>query len=136
MGTITLQDYEQEHGCFPPAYVPDENGRPMHSWRVLSLPYLEEPSLYYYTTGWIGAFADGSVKLLNNLISRDALEAATTVGGGEDTPTLSEAGMVRRYVRIQPTISLIIFTLVVVAPLFWLPAHVHRQQVEKAQRTG
>jgi hypothetical protein len=38
--------YHQEHGCFPPAYLADEHGEPMHSWRVLLLPYLGEQKLY------------------------------------------------------------------------------------------
>lgn len=43
---IALHNYHDVHGSFPPAYIPDENGRPMHSWRVLVLPYLEEQFLY------------------------------------------------------------------------------------------
>ncbi len=35
-----MLSYEADHGCFPPAYIADENGKPMHSWRVLLLPYL------------------------------------------------------------------------------------------------
>jgi hypothetical protein len=35
-----LRQYEAFNGCFPPAYIPDQHGRPMHSWRVLLLPYL------------------------------------------------------------------------------------------------
>ena len=31
---------------FPPAYVADESGKPMHSWRVLLLPFLDQPDLY------------------------------------------------------------------------------------------
>ena len=38
--------YEDAHGTFPPAYLADENGRPMHSWRVLILPYLDRQDLY------------------------------------------------------------------------------------------
>ena len=30
----------------PPPYVADANGKPMHSWRVLLLPYLGEKALY------------------------------------------------------------------------------------------
>ena len=44
--TIAMQMYEEDHGTLPPAYVADENGKPMHSWRVLLLPYLEEQRLY------------------------------------------------------------------------------------------
>jgi prepilin-type processing-associated H-X9-DG protein len=38
--------YEQEHGTLPPACTRDANGRPLHSWRTLLLPYLEERALY------------------------------------------------------------------------------------------
>lgn len=41
-----MQQYHAEHGRFPPAYVADAKGKPMHSWRVLLLPYLGERSLY------------------------------------------------------------------------------------------
>jgi hypothetical protein len=38
---IALQNYLSVYGSFPPAYVADSHGRPMHSWRVLILPYFE-----------------------------------------------------------------------------------------------
>ena len=43
---LAFKRYHDEHGCFPPAYLADENGKPMHSWRVLILPQLGEESLY------------------------------------------------------------------------------------------
>ncbi len=43
---LAMHNYHDEHGCFPPAYVPDQDGKPMHSWRVLLLPYLEREDLY------------------------------------------------------------------------------------------
>ncbi len=43
---LALHAYHQANGCFPPAYVADKNGKPMHSWRVLILPFLEEAPLY------------------------------------------------------------------------------------------
>ena len=43
---LALHNYHDHYGCFPPAYIADENGKPMHSWRVLLLPYLEEEDLY------------------------------------------------------------------------------------------
>jgi hypothetical protein len=45
---MALLAYEAEHGHFPPAAVTDSAGQPMHSWRVLILPYLgpEEQALY------------------------------------------------------------------------------------------
>ncbi len=43
---LGLLEYADAHTCFPPAYVADEQGRPMHSWRVHILPYIEEKALY------------------------------------------------------------------------------------------
>ena len=43
---IALHKYHDEFGSFPPAVVRDKVGRPMHSWRVLLLPFLEEQELY------------------------------------------------------------------------------------------
>jgi prepilin-type N-terminal cleavage/methylation domain-containing protein len=41
-----LQAYHDQYGSFPPAYLGDEAGRPMHSWRVLILPQLGYRQLY------------------------------------------------------------------------------------------
>ncbi|MGL5098318.1 MAG: DUF1559 domain-containing protein [Planctomycetia bacterium] len=41
-----LHAYHNEYQCYPPAYVADENGKPMHSWRVLILPHLGRRDLY------------------------------------------------------------------------------------------
>ena len=43
---LGLQDYGDKCGCLPPPYVPDKNGKPMHSWRVLVLPYIQQGGLY------------------------------------------------------------------------------------------
>jgi prepilin-type processing-associated H-X9-DG protein len=43
---LGLHNYHDVHGCFPPAYVADEKGKPKHSWRVLILPYIEQQPLY------------------------------------------------------------------------------------------
>jgi prepilin-type processing-associated H-X9-DG protein len=43
---LALHNYHEKYGTFPPAFIADEIGRPMHSWRVLLLPFLEEQSLY------------------------------------------------------------------------------------------
>lgn len=44
--TMALQNYHDMYGSFPPAYIADAEGRPMHSWRVLILPYLDEDPIY------------------------------------------------------------------------------------------
>ena len=41
-----MHDYHGKNKHFAPAYVADENGKPMHSWRVLLLPMLEQQALY------------------------------------------------------------------------------------------
>ncbi len=43
---LALHSYEQAHGVFPPAHSVDANGKPLHSWRTLILPYLEQDTLY------------------------------------------------------------------------------------------
>ena len=43
---MALLNYEQAHHEFPPAYTVDENGKRLHSWRALILPYIEENDLY------------------------------------------------------------------------------------------
>ena len=43
---LALHNYHERYGSFPPAYVADETGRPIHSWRVLLLPFLEQQGLY------------------------------------------------------------------------------------------
>ena len=44
--TIALNAYASEHHALPPAYTVDANGRPLHSWRTLILPYLQQDALY------------------------------------------------------------------------------------------
>jgi prepilin-type processing-associated H-X9-DG protein len=43
---LAFHNYHDVYGSVPPAYLPDENGQPMHSWRVLLLPFLEQEALY------------------------------------------------------------------------------------------
>jgi prepilin-type processing-associated H-X9-DG protein len=43
---VAMHNYHDVNGAFPPAYVADPNGKPMHSWRVLILPYVEGGPLY------------------------------------------------------------------------------------------
>jgi len=43
---VALHAYHDQYGSFPPAWLADENGKPLHSWRVLLLPFLGEEELY------------------------------------------------------------------------------------------
>lgn len=43
---LAMQSYYDVNKEFPPAYIADANGKPMHSWRVLILPFMEHYDLY------------------------------------------------------------------------------------------
>lgn len=43
---LALHNYHDKYNCFPPQYLADAEGKPMHSWRVILLPYLDESALY------------------------------------------------------------------------------------------
>jgi hypothetical protein len=54
---IGVLNYYDVNKAFPPAFVTDANGEPMHSWRVLILPYVEEAVLhrkYNFNEPWNG----------------------------------------------------------------------------------
>ena len=43
---LGLINYESAYNAFPPAYTVDASGRPLHSWRTLILPFMEQSPLY------------------------------------------------------------------------------------------
>ena len=43
---LALQAYHEVYGHLPPAVVRDRDGRPLYSWRVEVLPFLEQNALY------------------------------------------------------------------------------------------
>jgi hypothetical protein len=46
--TLAMLIYEKQHGTLPPAWTVDKDGKPLHSWRVLLLPYLGEEAKKLY----------------------------------------------------------------------------------------
>ncbi|MDY0167245.1 MAG: DUF1559 domain-containing protein [Thermoguttaceae bacterium] len=44
--TLAMFLYECHHGTLPPAWSVDAAGNPLHGWRVLLLPYLDQEELY------------------------------------------------------------------------------------------
>lgn len=42
-----LLTYHDDYGVLPPAYTVDSEGKPLHSWRTLLLPYLDRKGLYH-----------------------------------------------------------------------------------------
>lgn len=54
---MAVANYHDQHKNLPPAYVPDAQGKPAHSWRMLLLPYLEQAHLqrrYDFDAPWNG----------------------------------------------------------------------------------
>ncbi|MHB1557699.1 MAG: DUF1559 family PulG-like putative transporter [Isosphaeraceae bacterium] len=43
---LAVANYHSTYGCYPPVYIADRDGRPMHSWRVLILLFLGQQELY------------------------------------------------------------------------------------------
>ncbi|MDR1053460.1 MAG: DUF1559 domain-containing protein, partial [Planctomycetaceae bacterium] len=43
---LGFHSYNDAHDELPPLYTVDANGKPLHSWRVLILPYIGEEELY------------------------------------------------------------------------------------------
>jgi len=43
---LAMHNYHDAHGHFPPAAIYSKDGKPLLSWRVLLLPYLEQENLY------------------------------------------------------------------------------------------
>jgi hypothetical protein len=43
---LAILNYESAMGRFPASYTADEQGKPLFSWRVRILPYIEEQNLY------------------------------------------------------------------------------------------
>jgi prepilin-type processing-associated H-X9-DG protein len=43
---LALYNYEQMYHALPPAHTVDAEGQPLHSWRTLILPFLEQEPLY------------------------------------------------------------------------------------------
>ncbi len=43
---LALHNYHDKYKSLPPAYTVDRHGKPLHSWRVLILPFIEQQKLY------------------------------------------------------------------------------------------
>lgn len=43
---LALHNYHDVFHALPPAYTVDADGKPLHSWRTLILPYLDQKALY------------------------------------------------------------------------------------------
>jgi len=64
---LALHNYHEAYKTLPPAYIADANGKPMHSWRVLLLPFMEQSTLYNqydFSEPWNGPT---NIKLLDRM---------------------------------------------------------------------
>lgn len=43
---LALHSYHEVYNVLPPAYTVDANGKPLHSWRTLLLPFIDQAALY------------------------------------------------------------------------------------------
>jgi len=75
---LAVANYHETYGCFPPAYVADRDGKPMHSWRVLILPFLEQKELYNaynFAEPWNGPSNRNLANRVGNIYLRSGLES-------------------------------------------------------------
>jgi hypothetical protein len=75
---LAVANYHETYGCFPPAYVADRDGKPMHSWRVLILPFLEQQELYRaynFDEPWNGPNNRKLASRVGNIYLRSGLES-------------------------------------------------------------
>jgi hypothetical protein len=75
---LAVANYHSVYGCFPPGYVTDRDGRPMHSWRVLILPFLAEVELYNaydFAEPWDGPHNRTLADKIGQIYLRSGLES-------------------------------------------------------------
>ena len=75
---MAVANYHEAYGCFPPAYVADRNGKPMHSWRVLILPFLEQHEIYnayHFDEPWNGPNNRKLASRIGNIYLRSGLDS-------------------------------------------------------------
>ncbi len=82
-----LQNYDYTYHSFPPAFIADQEGRPRHSWRLLTLPYWTcDPfyDMYDFDEPWNGpsnlkvAAEHGQIRYLLHCPSDPSLEEMTS----------------------------------------------------------
>ena len=75
---MAVANYHDTYGCFPPAYVAGRDGRPLHSWRVLILPFLEQHGLYdayNFAEPWDGPHNRTLADRIGRIYLRSGLES-------------------------------------------------------------
>ncbi len=85
--TLAIHNYHETYGVLPPAHVDDAAGRPMHSWRVLILPFMEQTALYNSYNMSEPWNSPGNSKLLNMMPNIYACPSRAAALGGSTNLT-------------------------------------------------
>ncbi len=92
-----LRAYQGQYGHFPPAFSQDEAGRPMHSWRVLILPFLGNEAAALYaridlTKPWDSPQNSAVGQAVPSVYRCRAEDRGATFAGAQDTSYLAVVG--------------------------------------------
>jgi hypothetical protein len=82
---LALLNYESAYATLPPAYIADASGKPMHSWRVLILPFIDQAPLhsqYDFDEPWDGP---NNSRLLSQMPSVYACPSHSSTGLNTNT---------------------------------------------------
>lgn len=77
---MAVANYHDTYKCYPPPFIADADGKPMHSWRILLLPFLEQNDLYKqyrFDESWDGP---NNRKLANQMPAQYALHGCEKPG--------------------------------------------------------
>ncbi len=140
--TLAMLMYERDHGTLPPAHTVDADGTPLHSWRVLLLPYLGHETLYdkiRLDEPWDSQhnrqFHDQSVAFYRCPSDPAARAGQTTysVVVGPDMPF--EAGQGKRLADFGPDSDDMILLVERGEPVCWMaPANIPQSRAEEGIR--
>lgn len=98
---LAMLNHEATFRGLPTAYTVDEEGKPLHSWRVLILPFLGERELYEkirldepWDSEWNRQFHDQCPKVYQSVFNPSKTDAVVGVVVGQGTmfPPVTEKG--------------------------------------------
>ena len=96
---LVVANYRHTYRCLPPVWITDDEGRPMHSWRVLLLPFLGYEDLYAeynFSKPWDGPPTTRHLRIAGRC-STSFTELMTMVG---QTPATWPSSVIKRHGRL------------------------------------
>ncbi len=122
-----LHTYVDSMRGLPPLYTVDANGKPLHSWRVLLLPYLEENTLYQsirldepWDSEWNRQFHNVTPVFYRCPSNEEACCYSAVVGGALKPAEKAGQKMVGGFETITDGWSNTIFAVEVREPFCWM----------------